>query len=226
MSTFKTYLENAAGNNTQQILNYLGKNADRINERPEIKKLLEEIKTQVSKIRTTKTGEKFVSEAMKERNEKALHEISYMIKNKIMDWDRNGLFKKSQLNLKNINKIFEINISEKRAQELIFSRLLKYLSASERKPDKIVSTTKQINKDTQTLIKEGNVISYKKKWFLSDFDFIASPVKNKILSSSLDKKLEIYRKLSGKDFVPKETDFDRIPKDVVATIQRILRDNK
>lgn len=233
MSIFQTYLENS-GSNTQRILDYLSKNAERIDQRPEIKKLLEEIKVQVSKIRTTQTGEKFISEGMRENNKRALEKLGERITIKLIGWfgkENQGLIG-GKIGLKQINKVFEMNINEEKQKEIMFNKFFNLLGAADKKADKIIQTTKKIKSVVSEMIKTGkhsdpsfSKFLYMPKTLL-DMDSIRSPIRNKILNMKLPKQLEVYKKLSGKDYTYNEKDFENTPKAVLATIQKILKENK
>ena len=229
MSTFQTYLENS-GSNTQRILDYLSKNAERIDQRPEIKKLLEEIKVQVSKIRTTQTGEKFISEGMRENLAKSKEQLV-----KTLTWricgsgyfkNPKGFLEKSNFSLKKLNEISGTSISESRAEDIIMNNLMKELSSAKKKPNMIVETTKNISKATKELLKIGKIKFEGKNKTLLDFDFIYRPIRNKIEGLSVEKQLELYKKLSGKDYTYNEKDFENTPKAIKATIQKILKEQK
>jgi hypothetical protein len=228
MSIFQTYLENS-GSNTQRILDYLSKNAERIDQRPEIKKLLEEIKVQVSKIRTTQTGEKFISEGMRENLAKSKEQLVKTLTGKICGWyygEAKGFLEKSNFSLKKLNEISGTSISESRAEDIIMNNLMKELSSAKKKPNMIVETTKNISKATKELLKIGKIKFEGKNKTLLDFDFIYRPIRNKIERLSVEKQLELYKKLSGKDYTYNEKDFENTPKAIKATIQKILKEQK
>lgn len=42
----------------------------------------------------------------------------------------------------------------------------------------------------------------------------------------MEKQLELYKKLSGKDYTYNEKDFENTPKAIKATIQKILKEQK
>ena len=226
MSIFQTYLENS-GSDTQRILDYLSKNAERIDQRPEIKKLLEEIKIQVSKIRTTQTGEKFISEDMKKREKQALETIS-----RCVAWTYGTYLKESNISLKKLNSIFGINISEDRAKDIMFNKFLSSLPSKDKKADKIISTTKAINEAVKNLLKNGKVAFNRNNWKFTDFDFITSPIWNKIMSSKLKlkDKLEIFKTISGKDLsmkdIIKQNERSPLSKTLLNTIERLLKEQK
>lgn len=239
MEIFKQYLLNEANvdnSSLQKALDYLANNAERIKQRPELAKQILEIKQNVMKVRTTSTGEKFVSDSMREKSEKALYEISHFIMNKILGWrdDGKGLIS-GKMGLKQINKVFDLNINEDRIKEIIFNRIFNSLGAADKKADKIIQTTKKINGIVSEMIKTGKPgeSDFKLGFYvpknLLGFDSIRNPIRTKILNAKLPKQLELYKKVSGKDFqlTDKELDENKyLSKQLKETIKRILKENK
>ena len=182
MSIFQTYLENSESN-TQRILDYLGNNAERIDQRPEIKKLLEEIKVQVSKIRTTQTGEKFISEGMRENNKRALEQFGNFTVRKLIGWQNNkhdGLID-GKIGLKQINKIFEMNINEEKQKEIMFNKFFNLLGAVDKKADKLIQTSMKIKGVVSELIIKKIIYRIKKFNIILYYLIILEYIKKTIL---------------------------------------------
>lgn len=186
------------------------------------------------KVRTTQSGDKFISDSMREKQKEALGEISNFISNKLIGWykSKEGLIV-GKMGLKQINKIFELNINEEKIKEIIFNRIFNLLGASDKKADKIIQTTKKINKIVSEMIKIGKHSDSELSKFLYmpknllDFDSIRNPIRTKIVNAKLQKQLEIYKKISGKDFqlTDKELDENKyLSKQLKATIKRILKE--